>query len=276
MEDTDELIGAKRVGAYHTTRFNALQHGVLSRHTVLPWEDEEEYATLLAAFINEYKPVGPTEEHLVEEIAGIVWRKRRLRLGEKAAHTRALDHAVHPDDVDEIARAALTQVKPDFQGMATARAVSASDEETTAEKLSLQKRRASVQTALKILEDGQPDPYGRAVLQVPREIKIEWLRKLKYSEIDPDTLHALQTPEKFGEFLRGAMRRVSENQEIALEHRALIRNQALSETVSTERLERLDRHEVHLDRKLERMVSMLLKLQDLRRIKDVEVISQIS
>ena len=31
----------------------------------------------------EHRPHGPTEEHLVEEIAGILWRKRRLCLAEE-------------------------------------------------------------------------------------------------------------------------------------------------------------------------------------------------
>jgi hypothetical protein len=35
--------------------------------------------TSLAA---EHAPQGPTEEHLVEELAGILWRKRRLRWAE--------------------------------------------------------------------------------------------------------------------------------------------------------------------------------------------------
>src|ERR1051325_6381738 len=74
------------------TRFNALRHGVLSRYTVLPWEDASEYQALVAALIAEHAPQGPTEEHLVEELAGILWRKRRLRLAETAAHRRGLDH----------------------------------------------------------------------------------------------------------------------------------------------------------------------------------------
>ena len=37
--------------SYETTRFNALRHGVLSRHTVLPWEDRSEYQTLLDALV---------------------------------------------------------------------------------------------------------------------------------------------------------------------------------------------------------------------------------
>ena len=64
-------------GSTDITRFNALRHGVLSRYTVLPWEDVGEYHALVAALVSEHAPQGPTEEHLVEELAGILWRKRR-------------------------------------------------------------------------------------------------------------------------------------------------------------------------------------------------------
>jgi hypothetical protein len=74
-----------RSGNYEFARFNALRHGVLSQHTVLPWEDGEQYVILVEALVAEHKPQGPTEEHLVEELAGVIWRKRRLRLGEGAA-----------------------------------------------------------------------------------------------------------------------------------------------------------------------------------------------
>ena len=50
-----------------------------------------------------------------------------------------------------------------------------------------------------------------------------------------------------------------------LENRPLIRAQAFGEAVDPNRLERLARYEVHLDRKLERMLAMLFKLQELRR-----------
>ncbi len=83
-----ELIAAE--DAYEATRFNAMRHGVLSRYTVLPWEDAEEYRAILAALMAEHSPQGPTEEHLVEELAGIIWRKRRLRLAEAAAHRHGL------------------------------------------------------------------------------------------------------------------------------------------------------------------------------------------
>ena len=46
-------------GGYELTRFNALRHGVLSRYTVLPWEDEGEYRALLEALVAEHVPTGP-------------------------------------------------------------------------------------------------------------------------------------------------------------------------------------------------------------------------
>src|SRR5207253_6482125 len=81
-------------GGTEITRFNALRHGVLSRYTVLPWEDAEEYHILVAALAAEHGPQGPTEEHLVEELAGILWRKRRLRLAEAATFRRGLQDAM--------------------------------------------------------------------------------------------------------------------------------------------------------------------------------------
>jgi hypothetical protein len=49
-----------------------------------------------------------------------------------------------------------------------------------------------------------------------------------------------------------------------LDNRPLIRAQAFGDAVEPGRLERLARYEVHLDRKLERTVAMLVKLQELR------------
>src|SRR5215211_7844493 len=88
--------GSPPTSGTELTRFNALRHGILSRYTVLPWEDSTEYRAIVAAFTEEHQPQGPTEEHLVEELAGIMWRKRRLRLAEAAVHHRGLQRALEP------------------------------------------------------------------------------------------------------------------------------------------------------------------------------------
>ena len=50
--------------------------------------------------------------------------------------------------------------------------------------------------------------------------------------------------------------------------RSLIRAQVLGETLDFQRLEPISRYEVHLDRKFERAVSMLLRLRELRQFKE--------
>ncbi len=92
MTETIPALPGEGTGT-EITRFNALKHGILSRYTVLPWEDAGEYRALVAALAAEHAPQGPTEEHLVEELAGILWRKRRLRLAEASAMREGLHRA---------------------------------------------------------------------------------------------------------------------------------------------------------------------------------------
>ena len=107
MTDRPASLAAK-TASYQVTRFNALKHGVLSHDTVLPWESESEYGLLLSALISEHQPQGPIEEHLVEELAGIMWRKGRLRLAEAAAHRRGLKNTIKP--YQETVEAALVDL----------------------------------------------------------------------------------------------------------------------------------------------------------------------
>src|SRR5690348_4076198 len=70
--------------SYDAVRFNALRHGILSRYTVLAHESADDYQALLTALAEDHQPVGATQLHLVEELAGIVWRKRRVLMAEGA------------------------------------------------------------------------------------------------------------------------------------------------------------------------------------------------
>ena len=59
MNTTPRPIETLQGESYQATRFNALRHGVLSRYTVLPWEDEAEYRTLLGALVARAFAGGP-------------------------------------------------------------------------------------------------------------------------------------------------------------------------------------------------------------------------
>ena len=63
---------------YEVVRFNALKHGILSRYTVLSHESHADYDSLVNSLMDEHLPAGATEQHLIEELASVIWRKRRV------------------------------------------------------------------------------------------------------------------------------------------------------------------------------------------------------
>jgi hypothetical protein len=64
--------------------FGPVKHGAFAKTAILPGEDPREFEELHAALIEEWAPVGPTEEDAVLSIAKGMWRKRRLQ---KFLHT---------------------------------------------------------------------------------------------------------------------------------------------------------------------------------------------
>ena len=92
-EDDAPTAQGDKGGNYKAVRFNAMQHGILSRYTVLAHEDADEYRALLSALLEEHQPAAATEAHLVEELAGIIWRKRRVLQAEGANINKGLKGA---------------------------------------------------------------------------------------------------------------------------------------------------------------------------------------
>lgn len=71
---------------YEFSAFNATKHGILSRYTVLPWESTEEYSVLLDSLHADLKPQTLIASHLIEEMAGVIWRKKRLKKAEQTIY----------------------------------------------------------------------------------------------------------------------------------------------------------------------------------------------
>jgi hypothetical protein len=96
------------------SRMNAVKHGLLAQHVVLPWEDADEFARFAASIHEEIRPVGETETVLTDLVVGSAWRLRRVMRIEKglliresyvADADRARREAQHyvswPDSVEE-------------------------------------------------------------------------------------------------------------------------------------------------------------------------------
>jgi hypothetical protein len=252
---------------YDASRLNAVRHGILSRYTVLPWEDAPEYEALLDALTEEHTPAGPTETHLVVELAGVLWRKRRLRLAEIATYQRGLQVASDSSRTAQSALVASAATKPSKIDVAAA--IKAGAVNTQRELADLETDRQLTLTAIEILASERNRAYEDALDALEEGTREAWAEQLTWTPEDyganvkPYTADAASLKR----YLESEILPWYDKQRAQVIAQPLVRAQALGESLDPDKLERLGRYEVHLDRKLERTLSTLIRLQELRRTK---------
>jgi hypothetical protein len=254
-------VPRKAPGGYEGSRFNAVRHAVLSELTVLPWEDEAEYAKLLEAFVEEYGPRGPTEDHLIEEIAGVIWRKRRLRLAEAGSYWSNLEKTTN-FSLDTLETGPVPILD----------AIAATPAATAKNIVEVQNRIALLQAVLKILKREEAGDYEAALAELDERTQSDWQEQIapELEDLDEDGDVEQYAADANGlvEYLECSVLPECAEQLEHLENRSLMRAQVLGEALDFGRLEPISRYEVHLDRKFERAVSMLLRLRELRQLNE--------
>lgn len=70
--------GPRTLAGKATAALNAVKHGLLSREVLLPGEDADALEELRECLQTEFQPVGGLEGLLVDRIAAVCWRLRRL------------------------------------------------------------------------------------------------------------------------------------------------------------------------------------------------------
>ena len=262
--DTDSTLPVTQIAEnsteakdnYEPVRFNAMKHGILSRLTVLPHEDQNEFAGLLAALMQEHKPAGATEAHLVEELAGIIWRKRRILQAEGANINRGLKYAVQ--NADSVIPSAVP-FEPGLSGKNTdIRDLVAMTPEDVAErqKETLHDMKKTRRAAA-ILRRGREDAYEKALKTLLPDSR-EWWQDYVEEEEYPATAEGL------ADFIREHLEPLCLSEEKEAQHHEAIKAQTLGEGLKAHQLEKLNRYETHLDRKFQRTLAMLVKLKELR------------
>jgi len=245
-----------RVGNYEPVRFNAMKHGILSKLAVLAHEDHAEFADLLAALIEEHRPAGMTERHLIEELATIIWRKRRGLLAEGAKINEGLKGAGNS------AASVIKSAAPFQRGIGGEHADLREFMEGTPEEIAERQREAALdlaatQKAAAILRKGGLNAYAKARRALIQESRDWW-----DEHIEEESYPA--TAEGLANFIRDSLEPICYRMVKEAEYTPAIKAQTLGEGLQAHRLEKLNRYETHLDRKFERTLAMLLKLKDLR------------
>jgi hypothetical protein len=180
-----------------------------------------------------------------------------------AAYRRGLGDALS----GKTATAALVLVDVEGQSQWVVNAIRATAADTEEAIRELQELEAMTHRAIKLLGSESSDAYQAALAALREDVRAGWATVLARG---PDELEEGEEPatanvEGLRRFLEGEVQRwrVNRNNELAV--RPQIREQAFGEALDPDRLERLARYEVHLDRKFERVLAMLLRLKDLRQ-----------
>jgi len=241
---------------YAPVRYNAMKHGVLSTLTVLPHEDGAAFSALRAALVEEHQPLGPTELHLVEDLASVMWRKRRVLLAENAEINTGLLRVV--EFSSKPARAAVPFVsgmpeKPsDWDEL-----MRATPEEVVQWHEDARKYVQKIDRVRFMLKKGGGDVYHRALKALPVEDKETWAEWVEDEEYQA-------TAEGLAAYIEQHLFPYALHWQREVQHHLAIKNQALGEGFRPVSLQNLCRYETHLDRKFERTLAMLIKLKELR------------
>ena len=246
----------KNSPGYEVVRFNALKHGILSRYTVLSHENHADYESLVNALMDEHLPVGATEQHLIEEMASVIWRKRRVLQAEGATINKGLKESARSANT-VIPTAApfemgLSGENTDIRDLMDLQPAEVAESHQTAKHDVDATNKASA-----ILRKGGDRAYEKALRALLPDTREWWQNHIEDEECTADATG-------LSAFLTEFVTPFANRQEKATRHHDAIVNQAVGEGLQAYKLESLSRYETHLDRKFERILAMLIKLKELR------------
>ena len=163
--------------------------------------------------------------------------------------------------------AALVHLDATGRGEGAVDAIRATQADTEENIADIEENEAMTRHALDLLGSGRNDAYEAALAALRDDARQWWERQLTGDPDAPDKDKEGYSADTAGlrDFLEGEILPQLAKRRKELSNRPLIREQALGEALDPAKLERLGRYEVHLDRKLERMLAMLLRLKELRR-----------
>ena len=241
---------------YAVVRFNAMKHGILSRYTVLSHESHADYESLVNALMDEHLPAGATEQHLIEELASVIWRKRRVLQAEGATINKGLKESSR-NAKSIIPTAAPFELGLSGENTRIQDLMDLKPEDVAESQRAARHDMDATNKASAILRNGGERAYDKALCALLPDSREWWARHVEGEECAADA-------ESLAGFINEHLTPLCYSQEKEARHHEAIVNQTLGEGLQAYRLEQLSRYETHLDRKFERTLAMLLKLKDLR------------
>lgn len=253
---------SKSSNSYTSTRYNATKHGALSRVAVLPWEDSAEFDKLQARLITEYNPQSASEEHLVCEMANCIFRKQRIYKAENALIMKSIS-SLSSYSLRKAANLLVPNIELDT---------------------SFQSKDLDLKSVLHHNDENEQSDYLKAQRQYLSEVKAIIDSDFSYEEmlkqcpagavkIWNDWVNDEEngyTPDKksFTKFLELEIVKWCEENSNEVRARPYLKQQLVGLSyVPNNNTDQLQRHEIALDRRFEKSLVMLIKLQEIRALR---------
>ncbi len=261
-DQPDQSIAEPKPQGYEVVRYNAMTHGILSRYTVLSHESHADYEGLVNSLMDEHLPAGATEQHLIEELAGVIWRKRRVLQAEGASINRSLRSLVTSDLNNPIAASAPFEEGLSGKGADIRRMMMKSPDRVAADQHETKQEVSAVWKAQSILHKTGPNAYEKARRALSPQTRDCWDEYVADGSFQPDA-------QSLAIYVSDVLLPLMTDMEKLARNQPAIKAQTLGEGLQAHKLEQLSRYETHLDRKFERTLGMLLKLKEIRNSRAV-------
>jgi len=249
-----KATGPRTAQGKERSKLNALKHGLLSKVVLLKGESRTEYHSLLNGLLDDLQPQGKLETVFVENLAAVLWRKRRLFQAENAVVTEKIEfterdsEAMRRDEAWERSRTAIASggllkhmTNPDLV--------------REAKELLIELRRNVVARKIEGLPGLLKQLYGKdQVGEIP-----QLLRPSTGTSVDPSKIVAGLIDSET-ERLTKLEKDLVADDPLRMEYKksaAVIPCQDVSD--------RLLRYETHLSREIDRILNRLDRLQRMRK-----------
>lgn len=261
---------------YGASRYNATRHGIFSQSKVLKWEDEEEFNALEQDFINEYQPVGVTERELTEDLAWITWRKKmRLRPAENAAINDGLREAVEQGNRTANATIAYTGKRVRVDGEVFETSFNIPPEMLDHDFEEFHEIFMGTMKTVHTLEFAARKGFGNHKESVDEVL--EKLPEIYRDEIEVAREDGRIVPENedslaaaLASFIGTTFYPRLSDFFATLQIREGVTAQAIGSAMFSDELPKIVRYEAHLDRKFEKTLAMLMRLQEIRERREAK------
>jgi hypothetical protein len=269
---TRRAMGPRTLQGKERSKFNARKYGLFSKAVLLQDESRAEYDALLNGLMENLQPEGKLERVLVENLAALSWRKRRLVHGETAEIEKAqflIWDLELQNKIDELEYAQLKDASDGKLGHSNRLLLIRNAIEIleinrsgfmASESRATDAIRQTLQSIYGYKDDG-PQPYAMSQMSLMISKLVSSADQGKEDSEDPPDVRRVMV-----EAIGKEIVRLVELYDTASKVEALRRDQdlAAARVPSPEVSDRLIRYEAHLSREFDRTLAQLERLQRIR------------